>query len=1331
MRAMKLVLVCLGAYFSFGGLFASRPYTPLESSPFDESWRWTELEALAPYTARQVDEAEDGALWFAVLGGIVRFDGYEAIPYLFADAGFEPARALAVKVASDGRIYVVTNLYSARFDNGEWFQFPELSRHASSANAMVETDDGSIWVAAKEGLYRIVGDEATLVQGSLNDTVPEPRSAYSVGRDRMNRLWVSDLSNDEITRYTIDPATGDLEEATLRFPVHGDSTNAQVAFHEDHTDTLWIAVQSKVHGLRRVDGDTVTTILPDLSPYGQAAPSLSEHSDGHILLATSRILIEIDDNKVKTRRLDQQVNWMSFFRVLTNGRVVTGGHTDKAYIVDTTNHRWTTFHGLNFGCQEADGVTWMLSEDKRVVRWNPAQDSWISFGPEDGVIDQPNAMLTASDGRVWVSGSHGADAAVAWWDGVNWSRQTHPQVGGTIAHVSAFEGNDQFLYFGLNNLDNRTKDASGGVIRYRVSGENIDYQYLSPPQVPSRAYGMAQDNEGSLWMGGQSLRRKREGELSETIDAFHSYPVDNVAIDSEGFVWVGDWRTGISRLSNGEWERFDVSKSRIRNQLVSLHANDSLRGVWALTTQGLNRFDGDSWSPHVSFLELLFQREGSNLRSTPNGRLWINVAPRSWNFNLEPDPIEEGIVFQTIRYGFDQSAPETRIGHFEPRLLETGNAYIQWAGFDKWSQTWQHDLAYSFRLNGGDWSPFAAATQTSIPSLDPGQYRLEVRSRDSDWNIDPTPAIAEFTVVAPLWKRPWFIAMAALIVATILILAYLLVRQRIRHLIAIEEFKIDFFTKISHELRTPLAVILGPLERVLKGSSDPSVKEDVSMAYRNARKMRGLVNQLLEFRKVELGKLKYEPVRGDIAFFLKDAIYAHAALWERKQQKFNLELSVADARQCYDPDKLQHIVSNLLSNAIKYTPSGGEIEVAIEVEPSTNQSMRSEQTDTHLTLQVSDTGVGIAANRQELIFKPFYRAEDNERNHEGSGIGLAYTYELVKLWGGEIGVESPISGRASNAGTRFTVRLPLTRSESAPIASSETPSIDLEIAQEPIDTIRDAVDASKTPLSEEPVKRERPLILLVEDNSDVRQFLAKDLSRAYDVIECENGAKGIQEAKAHSPDVIVTDLMMPEMDGLEMCSRLKTDLETSHIPIVVLTARGSKTARLEGIEHGADDYFSKPVDMDLLLARIGRLLESRRQLRALFTRQIIVRPKEITVTSTDEQLLEKAIAIVEENMSDETFDVERFAELMGLGRASLYRKLSAIVDQSPSLFIRSIRLKRAAQLLASGSVNVSEATEQVGISAVSHFGKIFRDEFGISPSEYRKRHATAEAAVGD
>lgn len=521
-----------------------------------------------------------------------------------------------------------------------------------------------------------------------------------------------------------------------------------------------------------------------------------------------------------------------------------------------------------------------------------------------------------------------------------------------------------------------------------------------------------------------------------------------------------------------------------------------------------------------------------------------------------------------------------------------------------------------------------------------------------------------------------------------------------KHQIELEQLKIRFFTHISHELRTPLTVISGPLEKLVGELKNTPLEEYSLLAHRNVKKLQRLVDQLLDFRKLQEGKeiLKWQEV--DINAFFKNGFTLYQSMAVDRQIDYQITLPSTSHHLVIDCEKLQKMLDNLISNALKYTPQNGEVKVLLTVEPE-NEGIAAS-----IHFDVEDTGEGIPAQDLPHIFEQYYRADGLQA--VGSGIGLAFVNDLVNLWGGTICVISPV---AAGHGTRFSVQLPVGSAgdvETAP-EPSELP-IEPLVAEPVLSAERDIV----------PTQR-RAKILLVEDDDDVRSYVRLELNGIYELLEAENGKLGLQRALETAPDLVLSDVMMPEMNGIDLCTQLKQDERTSHIPVILLTARGSVEHRIEGLETGADDYVAKPFSMPLLQARIQNLLDSRQRLRERFSREIKVEPGAITVTTTDELLLRRAIEVVEENMGNCEFSVVDFVSKMKMARSTLFVKLQALVDQSPQEFIRTLRLKRAQQLLAQSTDTIAEIAFQVGFLEPTNFSRSFKKQFNLSPSAFREQ----------
>ena len=541
-------------------------------------------------------------------------------------------------------------------------------------------------------------------------------------------------------------------------------------------------------------------------------------------------------------------------------------------------------------------------------------------------------------------------------------------------------------------------------------------------------------------------------------------------------------------------------------------------------------------------------------------------------------------------------------------------------------------------------------------------------------------------------------------------------KQKANRLLAeMDELKSRLFSNISHEFRTPLTLILGPLEQMMELEKDkkPS-KKIVQMMQRNANRLLDLVNQMLDLSKVDAGSMKLELVEEELFKALRVMILSFASLAEKKKIDFTFDLPVRKLVTWFDPDKLEKIVNNLLSNAFKFTPEEGKVKVEVRIETPDSSQLKLNR----LFITIEDSGKGIPKEELEHIFDRFHRAEGAaEIETVGTGIGLALTKELVEVMHGEISVESQ-----EGKGTKFSLELPvgkdhLNESEYVMKESDDTKS---DPKSSETETIAKEEECEEEICNDEESGLGFPMVLTVEDHEDIRTHIRENLEDCFRVMEAENGKSGLEKAIENVPDLIITDLMMPEMDGIELCKHLKTDERTSHIPVIMLTAKASVEDKLEGLETGADAYVTKPFNIKEVRLRVTKLIEQRNKLRERFSKEITLEPKDIAVTSTDERFLQKAMTSVDEHMGDSDFDVRQFQEEMLMSRMQLFRKLKALTNHTPSEFIRNLRLKRAAKLIEGDFGNVAEVCYEVGFNNLSYFAKCFKELFKVLPSEYTK-----------
>ncbi len=521
-----------------------------------------------------------------------------------------------------------------------------------------------------------------------------------------------------------------------------------------------------------------------------------------------------------------------------------------------------------------------------------------------------------------------------------------------------------------------------------------------------------------------------------------------------------------------------------------------------------------------------------------------------------------------------------------------------------------------------------------------------------------------------------------------------------------DQVKSNFFTNISHEFRTPLTLIISPLKKLLDDSADPGRQKTYNLMLRNAQRQLTLVDQLLDLSKIEIKKMKLQTSLASLNKFTKMMTSSFHSLAEERDIRLNFTEEEKDINIYFDVAKLHKIISNLLSNALKFTLAGGKVEIIVSTQLNKGRNRRMAE------ITVRDTGIGISADQLPHVFDRFYQVDSSDtRRFEGTGIGLALTKELVELHHGDIMVKSK-----KDMGTEFIVHLPLGKDH---LTENEITDANVEVKQ-PIYDFEDSSPnlESESLKSQKVVSKIAPMILVVEDNQDMRQYIGESLYDVYNLIEAEDGEQGFNQAIKHLPDLIISDVMMPGMDGFELTKKLKEDIRTSHIPVILLTAKAGDESKIKGLETGADAYVNKPFNTKELLVRAKNLVKQREKLRGKFEKNITIDPSEVTVTSIDEDFLRMAVNIVEKHIDNNEFSVEQFSAEMLMSRNSLYRKLKKLINQSTSQFIRTIRLKRAAQLIKQKNAPIGEIAYMVGFEKPSYFTECFKKQFGVLPTEY-------------
>ena len=838
---------------------------------------------------------------------------------------------------------------------------------------------------------------------------------------------------------------------------------------------------------------------------------------------------------------------------------------------------------------------------------------------------------------------------------------------------------------GLNRFDTRTEEFK------RYLFDPNDSLSISHPKVLS----IAKDKQGNLWASTQSSLDKLD--LKTGIFTRYSPPdtrdirgIGSLTLDNEGYLWEGsDYGLWKFNPQTGEFKWYVYEDGISEGEIVGLLFNQASGEMFANGELGFTTF----------FPGLLQENQ--------------NVPP---------------IVLTSFKKFNKEVVLDTSISYIKQITLEPDeNVFsFEFAALN-YVNSQQNEYAYKMKGFDRDWiNTIASKRIANYTNLDPGDYTFTVRGSNNDGLWNEAGASVKITILPHWWESnlAYFIYLLLFLGGVYRYRNFELNRVKLQQQYEMEHFETNklkeidqvksrFFANISHEFRTPLTLILGPIQKILSRAIDSDSQQDLNLMQRQAKHLLDLVSQLLDLSKLEAGKMKVQVSKRNIVPLLKGLALSFASLAERDNKTLRFENDLEDIQVYVDKEAITRIINNLLSNAFKFTADTGSVAVGVKVLPE-SESFNAGS----LEITVTDNGIGIPATRVEKIFDRFYQVDNSEtREREGTGIGLSLTRELVELHQGSISVTSN-----EGAGTSVIVRLPLGREHLRP---DEILDLELEEADGILDDHLIAADEISAP-AESLVDESKPILLIVEDNIDVRNYVRSDLDELYNCHEAVDGVAGLEQALEHIPDLIISDVMMPRMDGVEFCKEIKTDERTSHIPVILLTAKADLESKLEGLETGADAYITKPFETQELRVRIKNLIEQRELLRERYQQDPNLVPAGLNLSSMDEQFLEKASQISRDHIDDLDFNVDALSRKIFMSRQHLNRKLKALTGRTAVEFIRTIRLKSAAILLRNQQSTIAEIAYQVGYTNASHFAKAFHEEFGNSPSDYMTQHQGRE-----
>jgi signal transduction histidine kinase/ligand-binding sensor domain-containing protein/DNA-binding response OmpR family regulator len=1201
-----------------------------------------------------------------------------------------------------------------------FFVDPKLTYFESIRNirCIIESRSGDLWIGTNKGVARLkVSDRQNWkFRHYLNDkSFLNPLSDVEIStifQDHAGNIWTGsngspiglckyNTSTDRFDRYLFDPVVN----TTI-------SDNLVLSLFEDRTGVLWISTSRG--GVCKLD------------LYSKPFLHFIHHPINNNSLNSSDVYSIFEDKK--------GIMWIGTAKGLS--RFDRKTNTFSKYEHNPLNP--SSIRGSLVGsiAQDPAGFLWLGYFDGQLSRFYPENGKVINYIynpliPGSSVSWSVRKLLIDRHGKLWLAAATGGLGKLN-DDGSTFSyyMPDPPNYGNPRPSASNKDGiNDIFLQDlyqdqqgilwiatqtgGLNLFD----PATGKFIHFM--NNPADKSSLSNNEVSC----ILNDVPNKLWLGtyggGLNYFDKITGKckIYSTKNGLPSNTIIGVIKDEKGDLWISTLH-GLAK--------FDPKTGVCRNYTVEdgLQSNDFNQGAYYKSRDGMMWFGGINGltafypasikdNPHlpaICITNLKLFNHSITVGDTINGKILLPKALpylkkivltyRDYDFTLE---------FAALHY----AAPQ-----------KCRYQYIL-KGYDEYWKTTDSHFRYA-----------------TYSGLKPGKYEFRVKASNNDGVWNENPETITIVVLPPWWKTLWFELFVILMLAGSLII---MVRMRIQNLTrqrdllearvvertlnlqkaneelitqkkeiekiseklhTADELKLKFFINISHELRTPLTLILGPIEKILDSGKDlvwAKWEKQFKLVQRNALRMLLLVNQLLDIRKFEEGKMSLNLKYKDLASFVKETMSLFTPLAEERSISFSSHSSEEPLLVWFDEEKMDKILFNLLSNAFKFTPKEGSIKISL------NYSNNKE----NILLKISDSGPGIEKEQLSHIFDRFYHdGKTSSSLQESTGIGLSLTRDLIELHKGKIEVDSVIG-----QGTSFIIYLPLGKDHSTneEITESEPfeeyPRYHQRIAITPFtEAIKQTEPYSAT--------ESLPLLLLVEDNADVRSFLADELKDQYAILEAHDGLEGLKLTMNKIPDIIVSDILMPNMNGIELCQKIKNDMRSSHIPVILLTALSSEEKQLEGYSTGADDYMMKPVNLSLLKARITNIFANRQKIFDHFSKTPAILPSDLNIDNPSTEFINRVVQLIESNISDTSFTSDILQQELGMSRTNLYRKLKSLSGMSVNIFIRTIRLKKAAQLIQNGKYNVSQVAYECGFEDPKYFSECFRDYFHVSPSKF-------------
>jgi ligand-binding sensor domain-containing protein/signal transduction histidine kinase/DNA-binding NarL/FixJ family response regulator len=1233
---------------------------------------------------------------------------------------------VSISPGSVGNLWITSyrggiNSYSPQ--TGKFYHFRSILKHAKTpsylkATCAKEASNKTLWIGTQgNGLfaYNLKNQKTTVL---FKENGLPSNNIDAIFEDAYHNIWVATNQGLAIINQN-----GQF----LKLPALAFFNKREVfTIFCDHNQSIWLGTDQ---GIFKFQLDAFLKSATETFPVEHIEEAPNESG---LSYSSVRSVFEDRNNNVWIGTYTGGINLINYFpekfRLITKDQIRNGLSYNKVW-------------GM---CEDKSGNFWIGTDGGGINIYNHSFVKIKELSTHNGLSD--NAILSAfcdSEGLLWFGTFKGGVNCINPHSYAIKQYQYKPGQTNCLSdnNIRAiYESNDKKIWFGTDAgglccFDKKTS----GFRTYSTKNSIICYDAIR---------AIVQDKNGYLWLGsyGEGLNRfdikdnkftvYRHGDhnprtlIGNTIQALH--------IDNKGRLWIGTTE-GLSlfKPENETFISFTEQDGLINNNVLGI-LEDKNENLWISTNRGISKFnyekrnfenyDLNDGLQAGQFLaaSAFVSSDGNMLFGGTNG-LNVFKPERITRNSFEPEiQFTNFLLFNQpvpIRSERFKDSPLEKSISITKRIELKHNQSIFTFDFVALNFGYSEKTQYSYILEGAEnnWNNVGNKHSATYRNLKPGKYLFKVKATNQDGVWSQKSADIEVSILPAFWQTWWskIIYLLLFIAALYGVLQIYTFRMRTISRLKMERLerqkseelnqaKLQFFTNISHEFRTPLTLIIGPLEKMIAEESDIQKKKLFNMMHRNANRLLRLVNQLMDLRKTEREQMYLKVQHIDIVKFIEDIIFSYEELSLQKSIILKFTHSEPKYLSWIDPEFLDKVLFNLLSNAYKYTPEKGNITIELKTDLPKK-----------IEIIVTDTGRGIGPHELEKIFGRFYQASNTENSlQKGSGIGLHLSQTLIELHHGTIKAESKLG-----KGSKFIIQIPCNKEAYRKDEISD--ETNYQSAQESLRLLAE-IDIPETNAETKLPSKNKYTVLVVEDDYDIRQYIRQELDDMYNIKEASDGEEGLKKALEYQPNLVISDIMMPEMDGIEMCKRLKEDLNTSHIPVILLTAKSSIENRIMGLENGADSYIPKPFNPQHLKVRVAKLIELRETLKQKFSKNLNFEVKEMVATSPDERFLQKAIELITENISNPDYNGDMLGKDIGMSRANLHRKLKALLNQSSSEFIRNMRLKQAAQLLLQKKLTVSEVCYEVGFSSPSYFTACFTSFFKMSPTEYTIQNAEKE-----